>query len=202
MENATYPLYEIVEFPTILLETPGFQETLDSLIEFCQLPSFLAGSGLTLEPEAEKRLSLKLVAHLLDQMTTDRVDAPYISVWESGRHQEVKMVYINPAIEKITGFSARKVLKIGFSIFVPDDLITRVDRTGENPVHRQVPIEQEREARQQEALRGRWERIYEILTRQGTRYVKDVALIETVGNLCISSGTLIDITDQYADKIA
>ena len=48
MENATYPLYEIVEFPTILLETPGFQETLDRLIEFCQLPRFLAGSGLTL----------------------------------------------------------------------------------------------------------------------------------------------------------
>ena len=123
MDEKSYPFYEIVEFPAILLETPGFQETLDRLIDYCQVPRFLAGCGLPLTDETEKRLSLKLVAHLLDQMTTDRVDAPYISVWEKGRHQEVKMIYVNPAIEKITGFTAQQVLKVGFSVFVPDDLI-------------------------------------------------------------------------------
>ncbi len=196
-----YPLHEMVDFASVVVETTAFEDVLASLIETLRLPHFLADIGFKVEPGAMRRLEAKVAAHLLDQLTTDRVDAPYVSVWEKGRHQEVKMVYINPAIEKITGFSARKVLKIGFSIFVPDDLITRVDRTGENPVHRQVPIEQEREERQQAARRGRWERIYEILTRHGTRYVKDVALIEEVGNLCISSGTLIDITDQFADPV-
>ena len=194
-----YPLHEMVDFAAVVVETTAFKRVLTSLIETFNLPHFLSGIGLEAEAGAMRRLEAKVAAHLLDQLTTDRVDAPYVSVWAKGRHQEVKMVYINPAIENITGFSARKVLKIGFSIFVPDDLITRVDRTGGAPVHRQVPIEQEREERQQEALRGRWERIYEILTRHGTRYVKDVALIETVGNLCISSGTLIDITDQFND---
>ncbi len=196
-----YPLHEMVDFAAVLVETTAFKDVLTALVETFNLPHFLSGIGIQGEDGAMRRLETKVAAHLLDQLTTDRVDAPYVSVWEKGRHQEVKMVYINPAIEKITGFSARKVLKIGFSIFVPDDLITRVDRTGENLVHRQVPIEQERDARQQEVLQGRWERIYEILTRHGTRYVKDVALIETVGNLCISSGTLIDITEQYGDKI-
>ena len=196
-----YPLHEMVDFASVVVETTAFENVLTSLIEAFKLPRFLAGIGVQADADAMRRLEAKVAAHLLDQLTTDRVDAPYVSVWEKGRHQEVKMVYINPAIEKITGFSARKVLKIGFSIFVPDDLITRVDRTGESPVHRQVPIEQEREERQQEALRGRWERIYEILTRHGTSYVKDVALIEEVENLCISSGTLIDITDQLDNRI-
>ena len=197
-----YPLHEMVDFAAVVVETTAFKSVLSTLIETFNLPQFLSGIGIQGQAGAMRRLEAKVAAHLLDQLTADRVDAPYVSVWEKGRHQEVKMVYINPAIEKITGFSARKVLKIGFSIFVPDDLITRVDRTGAEPVHRQVPIEKEREERQQEALRGRWERIYEILTRHGTRYVKDVALIETVGSLCISSGTLVDITDQYGGRIA
>ena len=197
MEKEIYPLYEIVEFPTILLETPGFQETLDSLIEFCQLPRFLAGSGLTLEPEAEKRLSLKLVAHLLDQMTTDRVDAPYISIWERGCHQEVKMVYVNPAIEKITGFSAQQVLKVGFSIFVPDDMITRIDQKDGAMEKVGVPIERARQERQREQIAGRWERVYEILKKEGTAFVRDVAVIEEIGNLCISTGTLTDATLEF-----
>ena len=197
MEETTYPFYELVEFPTILLETPGFQEALDRLIEFCQLPRFLAGSGLQLEDAAEKRLSLKMMAHLLDQMTTDRVDAPYISVWEKGRHQEVKMVYVNPAIEKITGFSAQQVLKVGFSIFVPDDMITRFDQKDGALEKVGVPIERARQERQQQQIAGRWERVYEILKKEGTAFVRDVAVIEEIGNLCISTGTLTDATLEF-----
>ena len=197
MDETTYPFYELVEFPTILMETPGFQEALDRLIEFCQLPRFLAGSGLQLEDAAEKRLSLKMMAHLLDQMTTDRVDAPYISVWEKGRHQEVKMVYVNPAIEKITGFSAQQVLKVGFSIFVPDDMITRFDQKDGAMEKVDVPIERARQERQRQEIEGRWERVYEILKKEGTAFVRDVAVIEEIGNLCISTGTLTDATLEF-----
>lgn len=197
MDETTYPFYELVEFPTILMETPGFQEALDRLIEFCQLPRFLAGSGLQLEDAAEKRLSLKMMAHLLDQMTTDRVDAPYISVWGKGRHQEVKMVYVNPAIEKITGFSAQQVLKVGFSIFVPDDMITRFDQKDGALEKVGVPIERARQERQQQQIAGRWERVYEILKKEGTAFVRDVAVIEEIGNLCISTGTLTDATLEF-----
>jgi PAS domain S-box-containing protein len=197
MDETTYPFYELVEFPTILLETPGFQEALDRLIEVCQLPRFLAGSGLQLEDAAAKRLSLKMVAHLLDQMTTDRVDAPYISVWEKGRHQEVKMVYVNPAIEKITGFSAQQVLKVGFSIFVPDDMITRFDQKDGALEKVDVPIERARQERQRQQIAGRWERVYEILKKEGTAFVRDVAVIEEIGNLCISTGTLTDATLEF-----
>ena len=197
MDKESYPLYEIVEFPRILLETPGFQESLDRLIGFCQVPRFLAGSGLDIRPEAEKRLSLKLVAHLLDQMTTDRVDAPYISVWESGRHQEVKMVYVNPAIETITGFTAHQVLKVGFSIFVPDDLITRFDNRDGTVEKVDVPIEKARQERQRREIEGRWERVYEILNKERTAYVRDVAVIEEIDGLCISTGILMDATKEF-----
>ena len=197
MKDASYPFYEIVEFPTILLETPGFQETLSKLIDYCQVPRFLAGCGLPLDAETEKRLSLKLVAHLLDQMTTDRVDAPYISVWEKGRHQEVKMIYVNPAIEKITGFTAQQVLKVGFSIFVPDDLITKFEQKGGATEKVDVPIEKARLERQGQQIEGRWERVYEILKTDGTAFVRDVAVIEESGGLCISSGTLTDVTLEF-----
>jgi len=197
MKDAIYPFYEIVEFPTILLETPGFQETLDKLIDYCQVPRFLSGSGLPMEADAQKRLSLKLVAHLLDQMTTDRVDAPYISVWEKGRHQEVKMIYVNPAIEKITGFSAQQVLKVGFSIFVPDDLITKFEQKGDAMEKVDVPIEKARQERQWQQIGGRWERVYEILKKDGTAYVRDVAVIEEISGLCISTGTLTDATLEF-----
>ncbi len=197
MDNASYPFYEIVEFPSILLETPGFTETLERLIDYCRVPRFLAGSGLPLAPEAKKRLSLKLVAHLLDQMTTDRVDAPYVSVWEKGRHQEVQMIYVNPAIEKITGFSAQQVLKVGFSIFVPDDTITKFD--GQNGVMKKidVPIEKARQERQQQKIMERWERVYEILNKDGRAFVRDTAVIEEIDNLCISTGTLTDVTHEF-----
>lgn len=201
IENEEFPLHEMVDFASAAAGTQAFEDVLTALIEAFQLPRFLGNIGIRAEAAAMRRLEAKVAAHLLDQLAVDREDAPYVSVWEKGRHQEVKMVYINPAIEKITGFSARKVLKIGFSIFVPDDLITRVDRTGGRPVQRQVPIEQEREAREQAAAEGRWERIYEILTRSGTGYVKDMAQIEEAGNLCISSGTLIDITGRLDDRI-
>ena len=193
----TYPFYEIVEFQAILLETPGFQETLDRLTELCRVPRFLAGTGLALNPEAESRLRLKLVAHLLDQMTTDRVDAPYISVWESGRHQEVKMVYINPAIEKMTGFSAQQVLKVGFSIFVPDDTITRFDRRDGAVTKVDVPIEKARQDRQRQQIGERWERVYEILKKEGTGYVRDVAVIEEIGDLYVSTGILMDASPEF-----
>jgi PAS domain S-box-containing protein len=192
MDDAVYPFYEIVEFPAILLETPGFQETLDRLVGLCRVPRFLAGSGLQLDATAEKRLSLKLVAHLLDQMTTERVDAPYVSVWEKGRHQEVKMVYVNPAIEKITGFSAQQVLKVGFSIFVPDDTITRFARRDGAVEKVAIPIEKARQDRQRQQIGERWERVYEILKKDGTAFVRDIAVIEEVGNLCISTGILMD----------
>jgi len=192
METETYPFYEMVEFPSILLETPGFQEALDRMVGLCRIPRFLAGTGLPLTPAAEKRLSMKLVAHLLDQMTTERVDAPYISVWERGRHQEVKMVYINPAIEKMTGFSAQQVLKVGFSIFVPDDTITRFDRRDGAVAKVDVPIEKARQDRQRQQIGGRWERVYEILKKDGTAFVRDIAVIEEIDELCISTGTLMD----------
>ncbi|MBL0713229.1 MAG: hypothetical protein JJV98_05965 [Desulfosarcina sp.] len=75
-------------------------------------------------PMGENRYRFQITVRHADEgwdHYADRIDAPYVSVWEKGRCQEVKMVYINPAIEKITGFSARKVLKIGFSIFVPPE---------------------------------------------------------------------------------
>lgn len=197
MDETSYPFYEIVEFPAILLETPGFQETMDRLIDFCRVPRFLAGCGLPLTPETEKRLSLKLVAHLLDQMTTDRVDAPYISVWEKGRHQEVKMIYVNPAIEKITGFTAQQVLKVGFSIFVPDDLITKFERKDGTTEKVDVPIEKARQERQWQQIDGRWERVYEILNKNGTAFVRDVAVIEEIDRLCISTGTLTDASLEF-----
>ena len=111
--NEEYPLHEMVDFASVVVETTAFENVLSSLIEAFELPRFLAGIGIEAEADAMRRLESKVAAHLLDQLTTDRVDAPYVSVWEKGRHQEVRMVYINPAIEKITGFSARKVLKIG-----------------------------------------------------------------------------------------
>ncbi len=197
MDEKSYPFYEIVEFPAILLETPGFKETLDRLIDFCQVPRFLAGCGLPLTPETEKRLSLKLVAHLLDQMTSDRVDAPYISVWEKGRHQEVKMIYVNPAIEKITGFTAQQVLKVGFSIFVPDDLITKFEQKDGTTEKVDVPIEKARQERQWQQIDGRWERVYEILNKNGTAFVRDVAVIEEIDSLCISTGTLTDASLEF-----
>jgi PAS domain S-box-containing protein len=197
MQDETYPFYEIVEFPNILLETPGFQETLKQLIDYCQVPRFIAGTGLSLDEETERRLSLKLVAHLLDQMTTDRVDAPYISVWEKGRHQEVKMIYVNPAIEKITGFTAQQVLKVGFSIFVPDDMITKYEQKGDATERVGVPIEKARQERQWQKIEGRWERVYEILKKDGTAFVRDVAVIEEAGPLCISTGTLTEATAEF-----
>lgn len=197
MENATYPLHEIVEFPAILSQTPGFQELLEGLIDMCHIPRFLTGSGLTFSPAAEKRLSGKLLACLLDQMTTDRVDAPYISVWQRNRRQEVKMIYVNPAIEKITGFTAQQVLKVGFSIFVPDDTITRLDRRDGAMQRIDVPIERAREERQRHQIDGRWERVYEILKKDGTAFVRDVAVIEEIGDLCISTGTLTDVTLEF-----
>jgi PAS domain S-box-containing protein len=197
MDDPTYPLHEIVAFPEILRETPGFLEAFERLIELGRIPRFLAGSGLSLTPAAEKRLCWKLMAHLLDQMSTDREDAPYISVWESGRHQEVRMVYVNPAIEKITGFSAQQVLKVGFSIFVPDDTITKIDRTDDGPAKIDVPIERARQERQRRQIEGRWERVYEILKKDGTAFVRDVAVIEEIDGLCISTGTLTDATLEF-----
>lgn len=197
MDQKTYPLHELVEFPAILSETPGFQETMDRLVDLCRIPRFLADSGLPLTPEAEKRLSWKLAAHLLDQMTTDRVDAPYISVWQRHRHQEVKMVYVNPAIEKITGFTAQQVLKVGFSIFVPDDTITRIDHRDGAVEKVDVPIEKARQERQRDQIEGRWERVYEILKKSGTAFVRDRAVIEEIGDLCISTGTLTDVTAEF-----
>jgi PAS domain S-box-containing protein len=161
------------------------------------VPRFLAGCGLPLTDETEKRLSLKLVAHLLDQMTTDRVDAPYISVWEKGRHQEVKMIYVNPAIEKITGFTAQQVLKVGFSIFVPDDLITKFEQKDGTTEKIDVPIEKARQERQWQQIDGRWERVYEILNKNGTAFVRDVAVIEEMDSLCISTGTLTDASLEF-----
>lgn len=197
METETYPFYEMVEFPAILLETPGFEDALDRLVGLCRIPRFLAGTGLPMTPAAEKRLSRKLAAHLLDQMSTDRVDAPYLSVWESGRHQEVKMVYINPAIEKMTGFSALQVLKVGFSIFVPDDTITRFDRRDGNLEKVDVPIEKARQDRQRRQIGRRWERVYEILKKDGTAFVRDVAVIEEIDGLCISTGILMDASREF-----
>ena len=196
MESATYPFYEIVEFPAILQETPGFKETLERLIGLCRIPRFLADTGLPLTPEAEQRLSLKLVAHLLDQITTERVDVPYISVWEGGRHQEVKMVYINPAIEKMTGFTAQQVLKVGFSIFVPDDTITRFEAKDGAIAKVTDPIEKARLERQRQKIGGRWERVYEILKKDGTALVRDIAVIEEIDGLCISTGILMDASRE------
>ena len=139
----------------------------------------------------------ELEAHLLDQMTTDRVDAPYISVWEKGRHQEVKMIYVNPAIEKITGFTAQQVLKVGFSIFVPDDLITKFEQKDGTTEKIDVPIEKARQERQWQQIDGRWERVYEILNKNGTAFVRDVAVIEEMDSLCISTGTLTDASLEF-----
>ena len=197
MDDASYPPHEMVEFPAILNETPGFVEAVEGLIEVSRISRFLAGSDLALTPAAEKRLRWKLMAHLLDQMSTDRVAAPYISVWERGRHQEVRMLYVNPAIEKITGFTAQQVLKVGFSIFVPDDTITKFDRTGGAATKIDVPIERARQERQQHRIEGRWERVYEILKKDGTGFVRDVAVIEDIDGLCISTGTLTDISTEF-----
>ena len=197
MDDATYPLYELVQFPKILRETPGFVDALERLIELSRVSRFLAGSGLPMTPAAAERLRWKLMAHLLDQMSTERVDAPYISVWERGRHQEVRMIYVNPAIAKITGFTAQQVLKVGFSIFVPDDTITKFDRTADSPTKIDVPIERARQERQRHQIEGRWERVYEILTKDGTGFVRDVAVIEDIDGLCISTGTLTDITTEF-----
>ena len=197
MDDATYPFYELVEFPNILLETPGFLEALERLIALSRVSRFLAGGDLPLTPAAEKRLQWKLMAHLLDQMSTERVDAPYISVWERGRHQEVRMIYVNPAIEKITGFTAQQVLKVGFNIFVPDDTITKFERTDGSPTKIDVPIEKARQERQRQQVEGRWERVYEILKKNGTGFVRDVAVIEDIEGLCISTGILTDVTKEF-----
>jgi PAS domain-containing protein len=191
-----YPYHEMVEFAAVVAQTGGFVDALARLGEVFNVKRFVAGIDLHITAAARDRLEAKLTAHLLDQVTTERAEAPYITIWEQGRHKEAKMVYINPAIEKITGFAASQVLRVGFGIFVPDDLITKIDRSGENPARIEVPIEMEREERRTAALEGRWERIYDILTKEGTGVVKDVAFIETVGNLCISCGTLIDVTDE------
>jgi PAS domain-containing protein len=194
--EAHYPYHEMVEFAAVVTQTSGFVEALAKLVELFNVKRFVADIDLHIEAEARECLEAKLAAHLLDQVTTERAEAPYITVWEQGRHKEAKMVYINPAIEKITGFSASQVLRVGFGIFVPNDLITKIDRSGDNPARVEVPIEMEREERRAAALKGRWERIYDILTKDGVGVVKDVAFIETVGDLCISCGTLIDVTAE------
>lgn len=197
MDDDTYPFYELVEFPAILRETPGFLEALERLIELSRISRFLAGSGLAMTPAAEQRLRWKLMAHLLDQMSTARVDVPYISVWERGRHQEVRMIYVNPAIEKMTGFTAQQVLKVGFSIFVPDDTITTFEGAEGRPAKIDVPIEKARQERQRHLVEGRWERVYAILKTDGTGFVRDVAVIEAIDGLCISTGILTDVTREF-----
>jgi PAS domain-containing protein len=104
------------------------------------------------------------------------------------------MIYVNPAIETITGFTAQQVLKVGFSIFVPGDMITRIDRTVEGPAKIDIPIERARQERQRHQMEGRWERIYEILKKDGTAFVRDVAVIEEIDALCISTGCLTDVS--------
>ena len=86
------------------------------------------------------------------------------------------------------------MLKVGFSIFVPDDTITRIDRTVEGPAKIDIPIERGRQERQRHQMEGRWERVYEILKKDGTALVRDVAVIEEIDGLCISTGRLTDIS--------
>ncbi len=81
-----YPLHEMVDFASVLVETTAFENVLTALIEAFSLPRFLAGIGIQPDARAMRRLEAKVAAHLLDQLTTDRVDAPYVSVWEKGRH--------------------------------------------------------------------------------------------------------------------
>jgi hypothetical protein len=92
----------------------------------------------------------------------------------------------------MTGFSAQQVLKVGFSIFVPDDTITRFDRRDGAVAKVDVPIEKARQDRQRQQIGGRWERVYEILKKDGTAFVRDIAVIEEIDELCISTGTLMD----------
>jgi hypothetical protein len=76
-------------------------------------------------------------------------------------------------------------------------MITRIDQKDGAMEKVGVPIERARQERQREQIEGRWERVYEILKKEGTAFVRDVAVIEEIGNLCISTGTLTDATLEF-----
>lgn len=189
--------YELLDLPAGAARQGTIQATLDALVETFHVHRHLAGCGILFEEPAMRRIAQKVAVHLLDQAVNERSDAPYVSVWEEGRRKEIRMVYINPAIQRITGYSATQVLKVGFNIFVPDDTLTRIHQDAAGGITEEIPIEAVREDREQKQLADHWESIYQVLKKDGTGYVKDVATIERVGNVCISCGTLVDVTAEH-----
>lgn len=189
--------YEVLDLPAQLAGQGALEEVLEALVERFQVMRHLEGCGLRLPAAAMRRLARKLAVLLLDQAVHERSDAPYISVWEEGRRKEIRMIYINPAIRRITGYPAAQVLKVGFNIFVPDDTLTRIHGGAGGRLSEEIPIEAAREDREQMQVAQRWEGIYQVLKRDGTGYVKDVATIERVGTVFISCGTLIDVTAEH-----
>jgi PAS domain-containing protein len=182
---------------TPLADSETLQGMLSALADGFGIRERLATLFPAMTETALERLAAKIAVMQLDERVNPRADAPYVSVWEAGQRKKIRMVYINAAIERITGFSAREVLDIGFNIFVPDDLITRYrqERGGE-PHREEIPIEAARSEREAQALDPHWERTYEILTRRGTAFVKDLAEIECVAGYFISTGTLVDVTAE------
>jgi PAS domain-containing protein len=181
-------------------ERDALHDTLASVAERLGLRQGLQAMGLMLSEAVLRRLLPKIAALKLDELVNPRADAPYISIWEAGRKKSIRMVYINPAIERISGFSPAEVLSIGFHVFVTDDLITRYHTDGIGAVRREeIPIEQVFAERQQQSFEHHWERIYEILTRRGAAFVKDVAEIEQVDSWFISTGTLVDVTAEVRE---
>lgn len=189
--------YDLLDLPAGAARQGTIQTTLDALVETFHVHRHLAGCGILFEEPAMRRIAQKVAVHLLDQAVNERSDAPYVSVWEEGRRKEIRMVYINPAIQRITGYSATQVLKVGFNIFVPDDTLTRIHQDAAGGITEEIPIEAVREDREQKQLADHWESIYQVLKKDGTGYVKDVATIERVGNVCISCGTLVDVTAEH-----
>jgi len=183
--------------PEPLADSETLQGLLSALADSLRIKERLQPLFPAMGEVALDRLAIKIAVLQLDEMVNPRADAPYVSVWEAGQRKKIRMVYINGAIERITGFSAREVLDIGFNIFVPDDLITRY-RQGESgaPQREEIPIEAARSEREAQALDPHWQRTYEILTRHGTAFVKDVAEIECVAGYFISTGTLVDVSNE------
>jgi len=200
MTNTPFDLSELSRVPEGIQESETIQEVLTTLIDVFKVKQALLNSGIRLEEDVLPVLARKIATLILDQITNIRSDAPYISIWEKGKNKDIKMVYINPSIEKIIGFPSDQILKVGFNNFVTNDLVKKYSESDSGPDEEDIPIEKVKYEREQQTIEDNWERIYEVLKKGGIAYVKDVAEIEQIGNIFISTGTLIDVTPETAFK--
>lgn len=195
MTKYTFKIEDIGKLPDSFDQSKLIIDVETALIEAFSIKEALYTCEIELSPQTRQRLAGKIAALVFDQIKNKRTEAPYISIWERDNEKKIKMVYINPSITEITGFSPTDILRTGFNIFVADDTLTNIAHDEDGTHEEDVPLEQAKVDREQTEI-NTWNKTYEILTKEGTAFVKDIATIEYIGKIAISTGILIDVTPE------